>query len=60
VAETDLALIRVRKQDLVIAERNVNEAVASARDAGESWTAIASALGMSRQAASERFTKVGA
>ena len=58
MAETDLVLVRLRNIDLQRADSNLNEAVAAARDAGDSWTAIAQALGMSRQAASERFGKV--
>lgn len=39
------------------AERKLYEAVVAAREHGESWTAIAAALGTSRQAAQQRFGK---
>jgi hypothetical protein len=37
------------------ADRQVASEVATARDAGLSWTVIAAALGVSRQAARQRF-----
>jgi len=40
---------------LTTAEENLRTAVADARAAGDSWTAIGAALGTSKQAAHERF-----
>lgn len=37
------------------ADRQLHEAVRSARQAGESWTVIGAALDVSRQAAQKRF-----
>ncbi|WP_134324747.1 hypothetical protein [Cumulibacter soli] len=39
------------------ARRELADAVSAARDAGNSWTVIGAALGISRQAAQERFSK---
>lgn len=36
-------------------EQRIREAVARAREAGDSWTVIGAALGMSRQGARQRF-----
>ena len=44
---------------LEAARRELADAVAAARDAGDSWTAIGAALGVSRQAAFQRFGTVG-
>jgi hypothetical protein len=41
-----------------LAENEMAKAVATARAAGASWTQIGDALGMSRQAAHERFRSV--
>lgn len=40
---------------LAAAENELRQAVAAARDAGYSWTLIGAALGISRQAAQQRF-----
>lgn len=40
---------------LVMAEENLRQAVAEAREAGDSWAIIGAALGTSKQAAHERF-----
>jgi hypothetical protein len=45
-------------RDQVAAERQVNLAVVSAREAGFSWTAIGMALGVSKQTAMQRFAKL--
>lgn len=37
------------------AEQNLRDAVASARRAGDSWTVIGAALGVTKQAAYQRF-----
>ncbi|HTN57085.1 MAG TPA: hypothetical protein VL043_02345 [Protaetiibacter sp.] len=39
------------------AEDQLRVAVQSARDAGDSWTIIGAALGVSKQAAQQRFTR---
>ncbi|ORA24911.1 hypothetical protein [Mycobacterium aquaticum] len=40
------------------AEAELNEAVTEAREAGDTWAMIGTALGISRQAAYQRFGKV--
>jgi len=47
-------IIAARKR-LAEAERELHDAVAAAKDAGDSWTVIGAALGVSRQAAQRRF-----
>jgi hypothetical protein len=42
------------------AQTRVDEAVAAARNAGSSWNAIAAMLGVSRQAARQRYAKPSA
>lgn len=42
-------------QGIVPAEQELRDAVKAARDAGDSWTVIASALDTTRQAAQQRF-----
>jgi hypothetical protein len=49
-------IIRAREQ-LDAAQAEIVAAVAAAREAGDSWTIIGAALGVSRQAAWERFGK---
>lgn len=44
--------------DLAAAEEKLRRAVAEARAAGDSWTAIGAALGTTRQAAQQRFRGV--
>lgn len=39
------------------AERELRDAVETARDAGDSWTVIGAAMGTTRQAAYQRFGK---
>lgn len=39
------------------AEERLREAVRSARDAGDSWVVIGAALGVSKQAAQQRFSR---
>ena len=43
------------RQKLAAAERELHEAVRSARAAGDSWTVIGAALDTTRQAAQQRF-----
>lgn len=40
------------------AESELRAAVRAAREAGDSWTVIGAALGVSKQAAQQRFAKV--
>jgi hypothetical protein len=40
------------------AESELRAAVRAAREAGDSWTAIGAALGVSKQAAEQRFARV--
>lgn len=47
-------IIAARK-DLDAAEQELRDAVAAAREAGDPWTAIGAALGVSKQAAAQRF-----
>ena len=42
-------------QGIASAEQELRDAVQAARDAGDSWTVIASALDTTRQAAQQRF-----
>ena len=43
------------RQGIADAEQELRDAVKAARDAGDSWTVIASALDTTRQAAQQRF-----
>ena len=43
------------KKHVINAEQDLARAVADARAAGESWTVIGAALGVSKQAAHKRF-----
>lgn len=45
------------KNDLEASERQLRDAVAAARAAGDSWTVVGAALGTSKQAAFQRFSK---
>lgn len=45
------------KNGLEAADRQLRDAVASARAAGDSWTVIGAAMGTSKQAAFQRFSK---
>ncbi len=47
--------IRAACQQLKEAQRDLHQAVARARLAGDSWTPIGAALGTTRQAAHQRF-----
>lgn len=47
-------IVRAREH-LEAAERELRDAVAAARKAGDSWTVIGAALGVTRQSAWERF-----
>jgi DNA-binding Lrp family transcriptional regulator len=50
--------VKVRAEILEAAEKQLNMAVARARGAGVSWERIGEAVGISRQAATERFGKL--
>jgi hypothetical protein len=43
------------QRNLAAAEQELRDAVKAAREAGDSWTVIGAALGISRQAAQQRF-----
>ncbi len=47
--------ILAARQGIADAELELRDAVKAARDAGDSWTVIASALDTTRQAAQQRF-----
>lgn len=47
--------ILAARQGIAAAEQELRDAVKAARDAGDSWTVIASALDTTRQAAQQRF-----
>ncbi len=45
------------KKDLEAADKELRDAVAAARAAGDSWTVIGAAMGTTKQAAFQRFSK---
>jgi hypothetical protein len=45
------------KKGVKAAEQELRDAVAAARDAGDSWTVIGAAMGTTKQAAFQRFSK---
>lgn len=45
------------KKALEAADRELHDAVAAARAAGDSWTVIGAAMGTTKQAAFQRFSK---
>lgn len=47
--------ILAARQRIAAAEQGLRDAVKAARDAGDSWTVVASALDTTRQAAQQRF-----
>jgi hypothetical protein len=49
--------IRAANEVISSGERALVQAVIAARSAGDSWTIIGAALGVTKQAASERFGK---
>jgi 3-keto-L-gulonate-6-phosphate decarboxylase len=49
-------IIAARKA-LEAAQQELRDAVAAARDAGDSWTVIGAAMGTTKQAAFKRFAK---
>lgn len=48
--------IRAAAKNVETAEQDLRDAVRAAREAGDSWAIIGTALGVSRQAAQQRFT----
>ena len=52
---THFRRILAARQGIAAAEQELRDAVEAARDAGDSWTVIASALDTTRQAAQQRF-----
>lgn len=55
VDASELREVATAVRNLAACERAVAEAVADARAAGHSWGAIAAMLGVSRQAAQQRY-----
>jgi len=53
--DKDLTSIKVVNRDLVMAELDLHRRVGNARRGGHSWAAIGMMLGVSRQAAQQRF-----
>lgn len=47
--------IRAAAKNVETAEQDLRDAVRAAREAGDSWAIIGTALGISRQAAQQRF-----
>lgn len=57
--DKDLTLIKAAKRELSVAELNLRRQVAVARRHGHSWAAIGFVLGITRQAAQQRFGTAG-
>jgi hypothetical protein len=57
--DRDLTLIKAADRELRIAELNLRQRVAAARRHGHSWAAIGFILGITRQAAQQRFGAPG-
>jgi hypothetical protein len=53
--DKDLTSIKVANRELVMAELHLRRQVGKARRGGHSWAAIGMMLGISRQAAQQRF-----
>jgi hypothetical protein len=53
--DKDLTLVRAAARELSVAELNLRRQVGVARRGGHSWAAIGFILGLSAQAAQERF-----
>jgi hypothetical protein len=54
---TELREVAVADEGIRLAKQRLRDAVEAARAKGVSWTAIGGMLGISRQAARERFTR---
>lgn len=57
--DKDLTMIRAADRELSIAELNLRRRVNIARRRGHSWAAIGVVLGITRQAAQQRFGLAG-
>lgn len=57
--DEDLTLIKAANRELTVAELNLRHRVAVARRHGHSWAAIGFILGITRQAAQQRFGTTG-
>jgi hypothetical protein len=57
--DKDLTLIKAANREMRIADLNLRHQVAVARRHGHSWAAIGFVLGITRQAAQQRFGKAG-
>jgi hypothetical protein len=57
--DEDLTLIKAGHRELGVAELNLRHRVAVARRHGHSWAAIGFILGITRQAAQQRFGTTG-
>jgi hypothetical protein len=55
VIPAELRRVAVAQQDLLAAQQELTAAVRAAHDSGLSWTRLAPWLGVSRQAARQRF-----
>jgi hypothetical protein len=53
--DRDLTLVKAANRELVMAELHLRRRVLIARRGGHSWAAIGLMLGVSRQAAQQRF-----
>lgn len=54
-ARVSFRQIVAAREALAVAEQNLRDAVAAARDAGDTWAVIGAAMGTTRQSAHERF-----
>jgi hypothetical protein len=57
--DKDLTLVRAASRDVNVAELNLRHQVGVARRNGHSWAAIGLVLGITEQAAQERFGQPG-
>jgi hypothetical protein len=57
--DKDLTLIKAANRELSVAELNLRQKVKVARRHGHSWAAIGFVLGITRQAAQQRFGGTG-
>jgi hypothetical protein len=57
--DKDLTLVRVADRELTLADLSLRRQVMVARRHGHSWAAIGFVLGITRQAAQQRFGNAG-